>query len=198
MIRFLGWLVTAMLVALTASGCASSGTTLVRADQGEAHVIYRISEEQAFTTALEGYAVLYPKQSVDDIVDGTRRGYNADERSWMDWWSHRLLVIPAVGIDASRNEVRGYWYDYSGSGTLMPTTKRRTGLLERIRARLDATGTATVVTNLRDGKYETDGRAYLGLKRDGRDIRPEGRPSGANNAERLSELKTMRDHSCPN
>lgn len=186
-------LLAATLMALVVTGCASSGTTLVRPGQGEGHVIYRISEEQAFTTALEAYAVLYPKQSVDDIVDGHRRGYNADERSWMDWWSHRLLVIPSVGIDASGNEVRGYWYDYSGSGTLVPTAKRRTGLLELIRTRLDATGTATVVTNLRDSTYETDGRAYLGLKRDARDIRPGARLSGKSNADRLSELKTMRD-----
>jgi hypothetical protein len=186
-------LTTAVLIALTATGCASSGSTLLRPDQGDRQVIYRISEAQAFTTALEAYTVLYPKQSVDDIVEGTRRGYNADERSWMDWWSHRLLVIPAVGIDASGKDVRGYWYDYSGSGSLMPTTKRTTGLIELIRSRLDATGTATSVTNLRDGTYETDGRAYLGLKRDARDIKLTTPPTGTGDADRLAELKTMRD-----
>ena len=56
---------------------------------------------------------------------------------------------------------------------------------------LAATGTATVVTNLRDGSYETDGRAYLGLKRDARDIKWQS--TGAGSAERLGELKTMRD-----
>jgi hypothetical protein len=55
--------------------------------------------------------------------------------------------------------------------------------------RLDATGTAVVVTNLRDGSYETDGRAYLGLKRDARDIKLAPRPTGASNADRLGELK---------
>jgi hypothetical protein len=191
MIRLLEF-AAAVLTALAATGCATSSTTLVRPDQGEGHVIYRISEEQAFRAALDAYAALFPKQSVDDIVDGQRRGYNADERSWMDWWSHRLLVIPAVGTNASGNEVHGYWYDYSGGGTLWATAKRRTGLLQHIRGRLDATGTAIVVTNLRDGRYETDGRAYFGLKRDARDIRPGTRPSGASNADRLSELKTMR------
>ena len=102
MIRLLGF-VAAVLTALAATGCATSGTTLTRPDRGGEHVIYRISEEQAFTTALAAYAALFPKQSVDDIVHGQRRGYNADERSWMDWWSHRLLVIPAVGTDASGN-----------------------------------------------------------------------------------------------
>jgi hypothetical protein len=185
-----------VLAAVAATGCASSGTTLAAPDPGQdppRQVIYRISEEQAFTIALEAYAVLTPNQSVDDIVSGNRRGYNADERSWTDWWSHRLLVIPAIGIDASGHEVHGYWYDYAGSGTLFPTEKRMTGFLDLIRKRLDATRTAVVVTGLRDGAYETDGRAYLGLKRDARDIRPGAGTPGPSNADRLSELKTMRE-----
>ena len=80
-------LTAAAIVALMVAGCAVSSTTLIRPDQGGSQVIYRISEEQAFTTALEAYTVLTPKQSVGDIVDGQRRGYNADERKWMDWWS---------------------------------------------------------------------------------------------------------------
>lgn len=188
-------LVAVALMALVATGCATSHTTLVRPDQGGAQVIYRVSEEKAFTTALEAYAVLTPKQSVDDIVDGNRRGYNADERWGLDYWSNRVLVIPAIGTDASGNDVHGYWYDISGSGTLIPTGPGRTKFLRLILSFLDATGTATVVTNVRDGKYETDGRAYLGLKRDARDIKAGSRSSGDNKGEtdRLSELKSMRD-----
>jgi hypothetical protein len=169
---------------LLIAGCSWSAhsTTLVREGSSAGQVIYCISEETAFTTALDAYAVLYPKQSVDDIVDGDRRGYIVDENWGADRWRHRLLVIPALGTDPSGNEVRGYWYAYSGSGTLSPTAERIAGLLRLIRMRLDTTGTAVVVTNLRDGKYETDGRAYLGLKRDARDIRPGVRlPEGKRN-----------------
>jgi hypothetical protein len=126
------------LVILMASGCATSGTTLAHHELGAGHVIYRISEERAFTTALEAYALLYPKQSVDDVVDGTRRGYNEDERAWTDWGSHRLLVIPAVGIDARGKEVRGYWYDDS---------------------QLDATGTA--VGPISEQEYQAKRRQIL-------------------------------------
>jgi len=168
-----------MLLALTA--CSSATTTLNQPQRG-GQVIYRISEEEAFTIALDAYAALYPKQSVDDIVDGKRRGYNADERSALDWWSHRLLIIPAAGIDSSGTEGRGYWYAYSGSGSMAPTEKRTTGLIELIRTRLERTGTATMVTNVQDGDYETDGRAYLGLKRDARNIRPGGPRPGPGNA----------------
>lgn len=37
----------------------------------------------------------------------------------------------------------------------------------------------TLVTNIRGGQYETDGKAYLGRKRDARDIPPTLRPLGA-------------------
>jgi Short C-terminal domain len=61
--------------------------------------------------------------------------------------------------------------------------------------------TAITVQNPRDDEYETDGRAYLGLKRDARDIKlgmpppnkAGGQPSKPSNSERLSELKAMRD-----
>jgi hypothetical protein len=77
------------------------------------------------------------------------------------WWHHRILVIPAIGTDANGNEVRGYWYDYSGGGTFVPTT---------------------------------DGRVYLGMKRDARDILPAlRRAPAATNTDRLNELKAMRD-----
>src|SRR5690349_15335153 len=161
----------AALLGLLTIGCSANMTTLTRADLGGAQVIYRISEEQAFTTALEAYAVLLPKQSVDDVVEGSRRGYSADERWGLDYWTHRVLVVPAVGTDAGGHEVHGYWYDISGSGTLIPGEEGKTRFLRLIRTRLDATGTATVVTSVRDGSYETDGRAYLGMKRDARDIK---------------------------
>jgi hypothetical protein len=194
MISTRGAFLALMLTALPITGCSAHSTTLLRDGPSAGQVIYRISEETAFTAALEAYAVLFPKKSVDDIVDGHRRGYNADERNWAgDWWHHRLLVIPAIGTDASGNEVYGYWYDYSGGGTFAPTTQQTTGLLQFIRAWLDASGTATVVTNLRDGQYETDGRAYLGLKRDARDIRPGLRLPAGSNADRLNELKVLRD-----
>jgi hypothetical protein len=187
-------LAAVVLIGLAATGCASSSTTLVRPDLGAGQVIYRISEEQAFTIALDAYAQLLPKQSVDDVVEGRRRGYSADQRFGLDWYTHRVLVIPAVGTDARSQDVHGYWFDLSGSGSMpIHGSAKHKELLRVIQDALDATGTATVVTNLRDGRYETDGRAYLARKRDARDIKLESGPSGTGNADRLSELKTMRE-----
>jgi hypothetical protein len=187
-------LAAVVLIGLAATGCASSSTTLVRPDLGAGQVIYRISEEQAFTIALDAYAQLLPKQSVDDVVEGRRRGYSADQRFGLDWYTHRVLVIPAVGTDARGQDVHGYWFDLSGSGSMpIHGSAKHKELLRAIQEALSATETATLVTNLRDGSYETDGRAYLGLKRDARDIKLGSPPSGTGRADRLSELKTMRD-----
>jgi hypothetical protein len=187
-------LVVVALVGLMAAGCATSSTTLVRPDLGAGQVIYRISEEKAFTIALDAYALLLPKQSVDDVVDGRRRGYSADQRFALDWYTHRVLVIPAVGTDPGGREVHGYWFDISGSGSMpISGSAKHKEFLRVIEDALAETGAATVVSNLRDGNYETDGHAYLGLKRDARDIKAGRQSTGAGNAARLGELKRMRD-----
>ena len=114
-----------MLVALLLVGCSAHSSTLSWDEPSVRQVIYRVSEETAFTTALQAYAALYPNKSVDDVVDGRHRGYNADERTWAgDWWHHRILIIPAIGTDSNGTEVRGYWYDYEGGHLRRPPTEQ--------------------------------------------------------------------------
>jgi hypothetical protein len=164
-------------------------------------VIYQISEREAFITILDIYAIELPSQSVDDVVKGHYRGYNATARFAMDWTDHQVLVIPAKGTDKDGRAVRGYWYDIHSSGSrIFENPLRHNRIRQMIHETLQKT--AIGVTNLQDGEYETDGKEYLGLKRDARDIklgiRPPGtpnvdRPAGPSNVDRLNELKTMRD-----
>jgi ketosteroid isomerase-like protein len=189
------WLLAiAALIGLAAAGCASSSTTLLRPDLGPGQFIYRISEQKAFTIAMAAYARLLPKQSVDDVVDSWRRGYSADQRFALDWYTHRVLVVPAIGTDSNGREVHGYWFDISGSGSMpISGSAKHKEFNQFLGDTLAATGTATLVTNLRDGRYETDGRAYLGLKRDARDIKLGASSTSSENVARLAELRTMRD-----
>jgi len=189
-----------LVLALT--GCSARGVTAVGIADDErpinesgillGRVIYRISEDIAFMTALEAYAALYPKQRVDDVVWGSRRGYRTEERSVLGdaFWRHEILVIPVVGTDSSGNEIRGYRYAYSGVGTLSARDERTTGLVRFIRARLESNAVAVIM--LRDGEYETDGRAYLSLNRDAGDTLLLLRRAPASNADRLNYLDSMR------
>jgi hypothetical protein len=61
------------MAALSIAGCSAHSSTVLRDGSGAGQVIYRVSEETAFTTALEAYAALFPKKSVDDIDVGTTR-----------------------------------------------------------------------------------------------------------------------------
>jgi len=136
------------------------------------HIIYQISEKEAFITVLDIYAVELPKQSVDDVIEGNYRGYSADARFAMDWTTHQVLIIPVKGIDKNGQEVRGYWYDIRSSGSRMiENPLRHKRILQMIQERLATT--TIVVTNVHDAEYETDGKEYLGLKRDARDIKAE-------------------------
>ncbi len=185
-------LVALVLVALAAAGCSTHNTTLL--DRGAGKVIYRVSEEQAFTMVLAAYAEILPKQSLYDIVDGSRRGYESTWRFGLDTYSQKVFVIPAVGSDAGGREVRGYWIEVSGSGSSGSGHSKNVDLFRRLRDALDATGTAVVVTGLKETRYETDGSAYRAGGRDAREVVAPGsrRPTGGP-ADQLRELKTMRD-----
>lgn len=162
------FLAIAILCAALLGGCVMH--TVTSGDSNvAAHTIYQISEEVAFTTILDIFAVEMPRQSVDDVVEGKYRGYNATARFWMDWTDHRVLVVPAKGIDKDGREVSGYWYDIRSSGSRMiENPLRHNRIREAIQQKL---GNRTVeVTNLQEGQYETDGEAYLGRKRDASDI----------------------------
>jgi hypothetical protein len=169
-LTFVGIVGLAATLGLLLAGCSTHNTTL-RQESSDGQVIYRISEEQAFTVVLRAYADVLPKQGLYEIADGARRGYESTWRVWLDSYSQKVFVIPAVGTDAEGREVHGYWFDVSGAGTagISGGIKNR-DLYEHIQRELDATGAATIVRNLREGRYETDGRAYRAGGRDARDV----------------------------
>jgi hypothetical protein len=183
----------AVVLALAVVGCSSHNTTL-RRESNEQQIIYRVSEEQAFSTVVDAFAEILPKQSLYDIT-GPRRGYQSTWRFGLDTYSQRVLIIPAVGTDTSGQEVQGYYFEVSGSGSSGSGYRRNIALFERIRDALEATGTATVVTNVREGRYDTDGVAYRAHGKDASEAsfrsRPSAPPTGA--AERLRELKALHD-----
>jgi hypothetical protein len=182
-----------LFVAFALTACSTHNTTLISRDKGQ--VIYRLSEEQAFTMVIDAYAWTLPKQSLDDIT-GPRRGYESTWRWGLDTYSQKTLVVPAVGTDAHGGEVRGYYFEVSGSGSSGSGRSKNIDLFRRLQAALDASGTAVVVTNLREGSYETDGRAYLGRSRDAWEVaasRPPATKGQSPVADQLRDLKNLCD-----
>jgi Short C-terminal domain len=184
---------TALLLAVALiGGCSTHNTTLAPREPNGGQVIYRVSEKQGFTIVLDAYADLLPRQSLYDIT-GVQRGYESTWRWGLDTYSQKVLIIPATGIDTRGREVHGYWFDVSGGGTSGSGFSKNRALYRRIQKALDATGTATVVTNLREGTYETDGRDYRAEGRDAREALPRSRARDGSIADRMRELKALRD-----
>ena len=95
------------------------------AETTTADTIYQVAEKEAFIAVLDIYAVELAKQSVDDVIEGKYRGYSSDARFGLDWTTHRVLVIPARGVDKSGKEIRGYRYDIRSSGSRSTIRCRR-------------------------------------------------------------------------
>jgi hypothetical protein len=165
-------------------------TTLVRPGSGE-QVIYRLSEAQAFTIARDAFAELLPDRKLFDLT-GAQRGFWTTYRFGLDHYSQRVLVLPAVGTDADGREVQGYWFDVSGAGSApIAGGSVNRELFHHIQNAADATGTATAVTNLRDGRYETDGHALLAGGRPASEAA--AAPLASPGPEQLRQLKAMHD-----
>jgi hypothetical protein len=109
-------LVLLVVAVLPVSGCFSTHNTTLAAESGEGHVIYRLSEEQAFNIAAKAFAEVMPSASLFDIT-GSTRGYQATYRVVVSTYSQEVFVVPAIGTDAKGLEVHGYWFDVSGSGS---------------------------------------------------------------------------------
>ena len=163
------WVAGFGLLALLFTGCVMHSTTPEWEDGRPTATIYRVSEREAFVTILEALAVELPKQSVDDDWKGAYRGYGATSKFGMDWTEYHILVLPVTGKDGQGQIVHGYRYELHSSGSrLIENPLRHKRLREYIHGKL--AHTALTISDARMGSYETDGKAFLGQKRDARDV----------------------------
>jgi hypothetical protein len=157
------------LLALLLTGCVMHSTTPEWGGGHPTATIYRVPEREAFVTVLEALAVELPSQSVDDDWKGAYRGYGATSKFGMDWTEYHILILPVSGKDAQGQTVHGYRYELHSSGSrLIENPIRHKRLREYIHAKL--AHAAVTITDARTGSYETDGRAFLGQKRDAKDV----------------------------
>jgi hypothetical protein len=104
------------LVAVTcALGCSTHYSTLKSDFPGQGR-IYRLSEPEALYVAHNALVELFPGRQITEI-EGPTRGYHTYIRFVLDTHSQQVLAVPAVGLDAQGQEVHGYWFEVSGSGS---------------------------------------------------------------------------------
>jgi hypothetical protein len=165
----IGRLTVAIASIVSLTGCVMHSTTPELVDGSSTATIYRVSEREAFLAVLEALAEELPSQSVDDDWVGETRGYGATSRFGMDTTEYTILVLPVTGQGSDGQAVNGYRYQLKSSGTrLIEAPLRHKRIRELIHSKLAAR--AVSISDARPGTYETDGKAYLGRKRDARDV----------------------------
>lgn len=151
------------------TGCVMHSTTPEWVEGASSATIYRVSEREAFLSVVEALAEELPSQSVDDDWAGNLRGYGATSRFGLDTTEYTILVVPMTGRGPEGQVVHGFRYQLKSSGSrLIEAPLRHKRIRELIHQKLAAR--AISITDARPGSYETDGKAYLGQKRDARDV----------------------------
>lgn len=143
-----------ILVVLLVIDCSTHFSTLQQNDE-KTRVIYQISEEEAFRLAHWALTSTFPNRKIT-IVDGLTRGYSTYFRIMLDTYSQQVLVFPAIGIKENKEEVKGYYFEVSGSGTTVIGRQKNVELFEKLNKSLAETGKSVVVTNVKLLKYEAD------------------------------------------
>lgn len=134
------------------AGCATNFSTL-QPDNSAKQIIYAIPEEQAFQIAFSSLAQVLPGNEITDI-DGPVKGYSATFRFLLDTYSQQVLVIPASAKDGDNRDIRGYYFEISGSGSsIVQGRSKNIRLFETISSSAQSTGKAVVVSGVNREPY---------------------------------------------
>ncbi|MGK0352910.1 MAG: hypothetical protein ACJAYX_003599 [Planctomycetota bacterium] len=165
-----------LLASALLSGCSTHFTTLRDGDASEA-TIFAIDDEHAFRLAFEAIAETLPGRGITE-VKGPVRGYFTTFRFVLDTYSQQVLVFPVMGRREGGEEVRGVYYEVSGSGSsVVQGRAKNVALFELLNQKARATGNPVVVKEVAAASYQNPDQAV---------------PSG-DLAKKLTELKALRD-----
>jgi hypothetical protein len=160
------------LIALLVTGCATAD--LAPKPSPDSHdspeIIYAIPQSQAFAIARGAILSSARRCGADDVHidkisggDG-REGYEADYDSFFYHFNipRRLWVVPTAGIAESGRQIDGFrfeitYYYFRGLRAVklrLPGGGCEETLITSLLAALQATGTATSVTNLETRAYD--------------------------------------------
>jgi len=145
-----------IITVLILSGCSTHFTTLHH-DNENSLVIYQLPEEQVFQMAHWAIASTFPNRKIT-VIEGPTRGYSTYFRILLDTYSQQILILPAIGTKQDGEEVKGYYFEVSGSGTTVIGRQKNVDLYAKLNKALSDTEKGVVVTKIKLTKYEADSK----------------------------------------
>jgi hypothetical protein len=164
-------------IAVGLAACSSHHST-IREERSGAARLFILTRAEALQIAHNALSESFPGRKITTI-EGPPPGYVTTYRIMLDTYSQQVLAVPAIGVDASGHEVRGYYFEVSGSGTAVISGRvKNNDLFERVEGLALRAGRATSVSSWRP---DLDTRSSDAS---------EPHPSGT--ADRLRELESLR------
>lgn len=184
---------TLLLASLLLFGCATHKSTLQDSEQ---YIFVTNDEEAIFGAAYDAMLDGRKETPIADIT-GPIRGYSLTRKWALDHWTSMIRVFPAVGKNNEGTEVRGYYPEVSGEGTLiLRGPSMDSTIYESALDRFGKVAVKTRVNDIKRSKYllERDGWRLnsKGSLREGGTLKVEGLESNSNTEDRLEKIHKLK------
>lgn len=128
------------------TGCGTHYTSL---KQNGGYKIYTIEEQKIFQLTYQEMTSIVGEVIYE--IGGPERGFSTRMAFLMDWYDILVKIVPVEGVSLSGENVKGYFVDLKGNGTLF--TSRPQELMDSIQRKLEESGTGVMVSSFRKSNY---------------------------------------------
>jgi hypothetical protein len=182
-----------IVISLFMFGCATHKSTV----QDDVKYIFVTDDEEAIFNAAYDAMLDGRKETPIADVTGPIRGYSLTRKWALDYWTSMIRVFPAVGKTKDGKQVRGYYPEVSGEGSLiLRGPSMDSTIYEAALDRFAQIGQKTQVYSIQRANYllERDGwrlnsKASL---REGGTLKIEGIEAQANTEDRLQKIYKLK------
>ena len=118
--------------------------------------IYQMDETQLFNLVYSSIQEVFPQEKISVITFPTR-GYITKFLAppfYLDWFTQKVLVPRASGLNSNGREIYGYWIDVSGSGSsFLQGQLKNKKVFDTIITHLENTAIKHAVSNISNAPY---------------------------------------------
>lgn len=143
-----------VFVSIVLAGCSAHKSS-VGSNLGNT-IIYEADEKRMFDTVYSSIQEVFPSENISVITTPTR-GYITKFLApplHVDWFTQKILVHRASGLNKSKEKVFGYWIEVSGSGSsFLQGQLKNADVYDTIVAHLEQTTRKHEISNISNEPY---------------------------------------------
>jgi hypothetical protein len=171
-----------ILIFTILAGCSTHYTSL---KQNGEYKIYTIEEQKIFELTYHEMTSILDEMVTE--IDGPERGFFTRMNFGLDRYDIFVKIVPVEGVNLSGENVKGYFVELKGDGTILSAQNRANEIIDNIQRKLEESGTGVMVSSFRKSNYALERDRWRLNKK------PSARESGDSVTDKLLKLKVLRD-----